>query len=447
MKTIRIGSGAGYAGDIIWPALDIMEQGDLDYIAFECLAERTIALAQTQKLADPGLGYNDRLTERMEKILPLAHKDHVKVITNMGAANVAGAVAETVRIARELGLAGLKIAGVEGDDITGQIGRYEDRPLLESGAPLGSLKDIVSANVYLGAAGIVEALKRGADIVITGRCADPALFLAPLIYEFGWQSDDLLGKGTAVGHLLECGGYLTGGYFAGLGRSHVDDVWDFGYPIAEVREDGSFCVTKLPGSGGRLDRATCIEQLLYEIHDPANYITPDVVADFSHIQFEEVGPSRVKVTGATGRPATPTYKVSIGYRDGVIGTTEISNGGYGAIERCEIMIEGAKKMWMKRIGRMPEEHRIGIIGYNAQETGPEIPLPPKELLTEGRIRCAVRGRTREEVQPYLDCVTSGLGAHACGASVMVHKVVPVLAIASILVPKADVEPTVICQEV
>ena len=446
MRTIRIGSGAGYAGDVIWPALDLMEQGDLDYICFECLAERTIAIAQTQKLNDPKLGYNDRLIERMRQILPLAKKHGVRVITNMGAANVASAVDATVSIAKDLGISGLAVAGVVGDDIIERIPEYKDIPLMESGEPLGSLENIVSANAYLGTAGIVEALKKGADVVITGRCADPALFLAPIIYEFGWSTDDLLGKGTAVGHLLECGGYLTGGYFAGLGRSEVKDVWDFGYPIAEVQEDGTFYVSKLEGTGGRLDRDTCIEQLLYELHDPARYITPDVVADFSNIQFENVGPSRVRVTGASGKPATDTYKVSVGYWDGVIGTTEISNGGYGAIERCEMMIEGAKKMWMKRIGKMPEEYRMGIIGYNAQETGPEIPLPPKELLTEGRIRCAVRGRTKAEVQPYLDCVTSGLGAHSCGASVMVHKITRVLAIKSILVPKDQIPVSVFMKE-
>jgi len=215
MKKIRIGSGAGYAGDRLEPSLELIEKGGLDYIAYECLAERTIAIAQQAKLKDPTKGYNGLLEYRMNAALPLAYKHKVKIITNMGAANPRAAVEVVKRIALEHGIKGIKIAAVSGDDVFPRLDRYRDVTVWETGRPLSELDgEIVSANAYLGAEGIVEALRQGADVVITGRVSDPALFLAPLMYEFGWKADDwdLLGKGTVIGHLLECGGQATGGY-------------------------------------------------------------------------------------------------------------------------------------------------------------------------------------------------------------------------------------------
>jgi len=447
MKKIRIGGGAGYADDNLYPAVELLEQTELDYICFECLAERTIALAQLQKLTDPKMGYNYRLEERMEAVLPLAAKKSVKVITNMGAANVIAAVEKTAEIAEQLGLKGLKIAGVIGDDFSDRVEEYMEAPLFETSEPLSTLKGkIVSANAYLGTSGIVEALKKGADVVITGRCADPALFLAPIIYEFGWDTDEMLGKGTAVGHLMECGGYVTGGYFAGPGLSRVEDLWNTSNPIAEVYEDGTFYISKLPGSGGRLDRHTCTEQLLYEIHDPAQYLTPDVVADFSKVEFTEVTDSVVKVTGASGKTATDSYKVSIGYRDGYIGTCEFSLGGYGSVERGQFVLDNAKKLWSK-LGIAPDETKFDIIGYNSLVTGPEIPMPDKELLTEVRVRCAVRTKDAKAARLLLDCVNSGLGLHVGGNGQPTQTVKEVIAIKSILVPKTDLAISVICMEV
>lgn len=447
MRKIRIGSGAGYADDVLFPAIELLEKTELDYMCFECMAERTTAIAQLQKLQNPEKGYNYRLEERFREVLPLAYEKKVKIITNMGAANVPAAVEKTIEIAKDLNLTGLKVAGVLGDDFNDTIENYMEAPLFETGESLSVLKGkIVSANVYLGTDGIVEALKNEADVIITGRCADSALFLAPITYEFGWDTDELKGKGICVGHLMECGGYITGGYFAGVGLSKVENLWNTSNPIAEVYEDGTFYIEKLPDSGGRLDRHTCIEQLLYEIHNPAEYITPDVVADFSKVFFEEETDSRVKVTGAAGRPATDTYKASIGYRDGYIGIDEFSLGGYAAVERAELAIDNTKKLWNK-LGIEPKEAKFDIIGYNSQVTGPEIPTPDKDTLTEVRVRVAVRTDDAKKAKLLLDCVNSGLLIHVGGNAQPTLTVKEVIAIASILVPKKDIDVKVIYREV
>ena len=282
MKKIRIASGAGYAGDRIEPAVDLMLNGNINYIVFECLAERTIAIAQQEKLKDPNKGYNGLLEYRFEKILPICKEKNIKVITNMGAANPLGAIKKIKSMAEEMNIKGLKIAAVLGDDISDKLDRYLDCEVLELKTPLNTIKDkLVSANVYLGVDGIVEALKNGADIVVTGRCADPAIFMAPLIYEFGWDVEnyDLIGKGIMIGHLLECGAQVCGGYFAVPGYNEVEDLWNVGFPIAEVSENGDVVITKTETSGGVVSTHTCKEQLIYEIHDPKNYMTPDGVAN------------------------------------------------------------------------------------------------------------------------------------------------------------------------
>lgn len=248
MKIIRIGSGAGYAGDRIEPALELMEEGNLDYIIFECLAERTVAIGQQDKEKDCNKGYNQLLEYRMERILPVMAKNHVKVITNMGAANPKAAAEETLRIARNLQLRELRIAYVTGDDITESLDAYQSNIVLETGNPLGELKDsLISANAYMGAEGIKEALEHGADLIITGRVSDPALSIGPLMYEFGWNIDDnpdQMGQAVLIGHLLECAGQVTGGYYADPGYKDVPDLHKLGFPLIEVNETGTFIVTK-----------------------------------------------------------------------------------------------------------------------------------------------------------------------------------------------------------
>ncbi|EGH28878.1 hypothetical protein PSYJA_07853, partial [Pseudomonas syringae pv. japonica str. M301072] len=246
MKTIRIGSGAGYSGDRIEPAIELAEHGQLDYLVFECLAERTIALAQQSRLADPSAGYDPLLSERMRRVLPFVGKGvdgtrrRLRIITNMGAANPLGAASEIRRIAADLGLTGLKVAALTGDDVLAALLQQPDRSL-DNGRSLRSLGDrLISANAYLGAEGIIQALRADADVIVTGRVADPSLFLAPQMFEFGWAEDDwaLLGRGTLVGHLLECAGQVSGGYFADPGFKDVPDLDRLGFPLAEIDAAG-----------------------------------------------------------------------------------------------------------------------------------------------------------------------------------------------------------------
>jgi hypothetical protein len=339
MKTLRIGAGAGYSGDRIDPAVELALKGGLSYLVFECLAERTIALAQQSKRVDPRLGYDPLLAERMEAVLPICRERHIRVISNMGAANPVAAAIRTREIARQLDIRGLRIAAITGDDVLELVQRIEPPFLDEDDQTFASLGDrVVSANAYVGVEPILEALAAGADVILTGRVADPSLFLAPLIHEFGWPQDDwpLMGQGTVVGHLLECAGQLTGGYFADPGYKDVADLARLGFPIAEVAGDGSALFTKVKGAGGSITAATCKEQLLYEIQDPAAYITPDVAADFSNVVICEEAPDRVRVRGGSGAPRPDTLKVSVGARDGFIGEAQISYAGPGALARARL---------------------------------------------------------------------------------------------------------------
>jgi len=370
MKNIRIGSGAGYAGDRIEPAVDLIKHGELDYICFECLAERTIALANQRKLLDPNQGYDDFLVYRMEHVLELCVTHNTKLISNMGSANPVAAAQIVHNMAKEREL-DIKVAAVYGDDILSNIEHYMDYNLLERKGNLSRVKGrIISANTYLGAKGIVEALENGADIVITGRVADPSLFLAPLIYEFAWSFDDYkrMGKGLLCGHLLECSSQVCGGYFADPGYKEVPNLAKLGFPMAEVNENGDLMITKLAHSGGMVTEATIKEQILYEIQDPSRYYTPDAVADFSHIYLKTVGKDRVKVENASGSSSNGKYKVSIGYKDGYLGEGQISYGGSTAYEKAKMAGEIIEKR-LKEKGF--DKIRVDYIGVNSLFNGKE----------------------------------------------------------------------------
>jgi Acyclic terpene utilisation family protein AtuA len=291
----------------------------------------------------------------MDAVLPACRRNGVRVITNMGAANPIAAAAIVRERARHLGLGGLNVAAVTGDDVLAEIEAAEF-VVAETGRPVREMADtIVSANAYVGAEPVVDALARGADVVITGRVGDSSLFLAPAVHEFGWRFDDwtLLAGGTLIGHLLECAGQITGGYFADPGRKEVPNLARLGFPVAEVSDDATAIVTKVEGSGGNVSLATCKEQLLYEVDDPGRYITPDVTADFRHVRLTEVGHDRVRIEGAAGRPRPETLKVAIGYRDGFIGEGQISYAGSGAVERA-------------MLARDIVAERLGIIGLQAE---------------------------------------------------------------------------------
>ena len=363
---VRIGSGAGYSGDRIEPAVDLAEKGNIQYLIFECLAERTIALAQRRKMANPELGYDPKLEERMRACLAVCRKNKVKIITNMGAANPLAAMHLTATIANELNLDSLKIAAITGDDVLGVI-QSGSNLFLESPESTDTVRDrIISANAYLGTKPIVEALRAGADVVITGRVADPSLFVAPLIYEFNWSPEDfdLLGQGTVMGHLMECAGQITGGYFADPGYKDVPGLADLGFPVAEVSPNGHFFISKLQSAGGQVSEATCKEQLLYEIHNPATYFTPDVVADFTGVKIKEIEKDKVAVSGGRGIAKTGKLKVSVGYIGGFIGEGQISYGGSNAINRAKLALDIVKKR-LTDTGVVLDESRYDLIGVNA----------------------------------------------------------------------------------
>lgn len=439
MRSIRIGAGAGFSGDRIEPAVDLAERGGLDYLVFECLGERTIALAQLARLKDPAKGYEPLLEARMRAVLPACRRGGVKIITNMGAANPLAAAEATARIARELGLAGLTIAAVTGDDVLAAIsdGAFT---IEETGQPFATVRDkLVSANAYLGAGPIVEALRQGADVVILGRASDPALFLGPAIHAFGWRMDDWkrLGRGTLAGHLLECAAQITGGYFADPGYKDPPDLARLGFPIGEIDADGNLVVTKLDGTGGEVSRATCTEQLLYEVHDPERYLQPDVAADFSGVRIAEEGADRVRISGGDGRPRSGLLKVSLGLQDGWIGEGQISYAGPGAVERGRLAAEIVAER-LKLLEVPCRETRGELIGVDAI-LGPAADAPsPREV----RMRFAARTDNRADAERigaeveslYLNGPSGGGGAWRTARRV--------IAVLSILVPEDLAQPQI-----
>ncbi len=389
MRCIRLGAGAGYAGDRIEPAAELARDGDIQYLIFECLAERTIALAQQARRRDPQSGFDPLLEARMRAVLPTCAAKGIRIITNMGAANPLGAARKTAAIAHELGLADLKIAAVQGDDVLDTV-LAGDYRFEESGTPVAELAGrVISANAYMGAGGMRDALAQGAQVVITGRVADPALFIAPLLHEFGWSLDDFerLGQATVVGHLLECAGQVTGGYFADPGLKDVPQLARLGFPIGEVSEDGSVIITKVASAGGKVTPATCKEQLIYEIHDPKRYLQPDVVADFSEVTVESVGDDRVRVTGGRGHPPTGLLKVSVGYVDSYVGEGQISYGGPGAVARARLALEIVRER-LASTGVKTSELRLDLIGIDSLY-GPTISRRAAEPY-EVRLRVAGR---------------------------------------------------------
>ncbi|WP_333827178.1 acyclic terpene utilization AtuA family protein [Pararhodobacter sp.] len=415
MRRIRLGTGAGYSGDRIEPAIELARHGRLDYLVFECLAERTIALAQGEARRDPLRGYDPLLEARMRAVLPDCRAQGVRIVTNMGAANPRAAARRVLQIAGELGLDGLRVAAVTGDDVLSLI---ERAPVaLDIGGTSADLgARIISANAYLGAEPVAAALAAGAEVVVTGRVADPALFLGPLMHEFGWSPDDpaRMGQGVLAGHLLECAGQLTGGYFAEPGLKEVPDMHRLGFPIGEVGEDGGVTLSKVAGSGGRISLRTVKEQLLYEVHDPAAYIQPNVVADFSGVRLEELGPDSIRASGAGGRARTGKLKVSVGYLDGWIGEGQIAYAGPGAPARARLAREIVRER-LRLIGLAADELSFDLIGVDALH-GPDLSrgAEPWEVRLRVAGRCAAEAeaaRIGNEVESlYTNGPAGGGGA-------------------------------------
>jgi len=444
MKPLRIGAGAGYAGDRIDPAVDLAERGQLDALVFECLAERTIALAQLRRHTDPQQGHDPLLAARLRAVLPVCVARGIPIITNMGAAHPLAAGHAALAVARELQLPRLRVAVVLGDDVLAWV-RQNDAPLLDSADTVRSMDGrLISANAYLGADALLPALAAQPDVLITGRVADPSLFLAPLMHHFGWAANDwpLLGKGLAVGHLLECAAQVSGGYLADPGRLDVPDLHRVGFPLAEVAADGSAVITKLPDTGGRVDRLSCTAQLLYEVEDPGAYLQADVTGDFSPVRFTELGDDRVSVQGATGTERPAQLKVSLGYTDGFIGEGQISYAGPGARERGELALDILRhRLADDRLHPSLRglEQRAELIGVNAMH-GPALgsDREPYEVRVRLAVRCATRGqaqRVGQEVEAlYLNGPAAGGG--------VTQSVREVVAVASTLIPREAVQTRV-----
>jgi hypothetical protein len=438
-RVLRIAAGAGYSGDRIEPAADLAERGGLDYLVFECLAERTIADAQLRRRSDPCGGFDPFLEARIAAVLDACRRNGTRIITNMGAANAQAAAERVRQIAAGMGHPDLRVATVVGDDVL-DICRELD-VALDNGLTVGALGErVISANAYIGAGPIAAALAQGADIVLTGRVSDPALFLAPLVHEFGWSMTDwdLLGKGVLIGHLLECAGQLCGGYFADPGYKDVPDMARLGFPLAEVTADGLAEFSKLEGTGGRIDSATVKEQVLYEIHDPARYLQPDVVADFSKVTVRETGPDRVRVTGATGTARTGMLKVSVSYHDGFIGEGQISYAGPGAVERGRLALE----ILRERLAAIEalQDARFDLIGLDALHgvglSGGARPYEVRVRVTARAPFADTAARVGHEVEAlYTNGPAGGGGA--------VKTVRPGVALASALLPESQASARVV----
>lgn len=449
VETVRVGCGAGYAGDRFDTGVRLAEHGRLDYLVLECLAERTMGLAQAERRKDASAGYGSSLPRRMHDLLPFCGRRggrRLRLITNLGAGNPRGALEQTVATAGRLGLGGLRIGAVEGDDVLDRLGDV-DRTVLETGEPLAeALPGIEWAHAYIGADAILPALADDCDVVLTGRAADPALFLAAMMHEHGWHADDWtrMGRGTAAAHLLECGSSVTGGYFAEPGRKDVPDIADIGMPIAEVWPDGHAQISKTPGSGGLVSVATCREQMLYEIHDPAAYLTPDVTADFSRIRLEQVGPDRVSVHDADGRARPAELKVILGMPQGYIGEGEMSYGGPCALERAQLAVEIVRDRLRRVHGIADHDVHVEMIGYDAMLGSIGRAITRTSPL-DVRLRVAARAPTEalaRMVGHEVEALTVGGPAGGGGKRSGVHRSV---AVRSTTIPR-DLVPTTVSVE-
>ncbi len=443
--TLRIGAGSAWWGDRISPAALNAEKGALDYLCFETMAEATVSAAQVRKPRDPSFpGYDTWLDDRMRAVLPACLRHGTKIITNQGWINPDGAAQRIVHWLRELGASGIKVASVSGSLITDRVLELTET-ILENGQPTAMLKpSLVSAEVYLGAEPLVEALKLGAQIVVSGRVADPSIFMAPMMYEFGWDALDHvhLGRGNGLGHLMECGAQVTGGYFADPGFKDVPRPWDLAFPIIEVESDGSAVLTKVTGTGGAVNLMTVKEQMFYEVHDPANYITPDAIVDFTTTRLEQIGPDRVRISHLSGKPRTPTLKVSIGCAEGYIGEDMFFYAGPGAMRRAEL----AKQILEERfriVELAAEELRIDFLGLNAIH-GAMTPADAPEPYEVG-VRVAARTKTREEANK-VGREVDGMAVSGLG---MTGKRVPhqdrtreIIGVWSSLVPREKVVPEI-----
>ncbi len=399
---IRIASGQGFWGDLLTAPIDQVTKGPVDYMMMDYLAEVTMSIMQKQKMKDPSLGYAKDLIPLMEQILPVIAEKNIKVITNGGGVNPEGCRDAIFKVAKKLGIKGLKIGVVLGDNILSDLDELKkngiDLKNMESQESLDKVKErIVSANVYFGARPIVKALEQGAQIIITGRTTDTALTYAPMIFEFGWKWDDWdkLATGVVAGHILECGGQASGGNFSADWKA-VPDLAHIGFPIAEAYPNGEIIITKHEKTGGLVSVQTISEQLMYEIGDPTNYITPDCIADFTSIQLEQAGNNRVKLSGVKGRPATDFYKVSMSYFDGYTAFGTLTYAWPEALEKAKKADE-ILRVRLSDLGLKFDEIRSEFLGLNSCH-GPIAEMP--NVINEIVLRVGVRSHDKGSVERF-----------------------------------------------
>ena len=446
MTTVHIGCGAGFAGDRFDAAVPVVAalanaKGER-FLIYEVLAERTLAIAQRLRHGNADQGYSPFLDTYLPLVLADCHRHGIRIVTNMGAANPLGAARRVHVLAHALGIRGLKVVAVTGDDLLASMSEAEIRcePVME-GIGLGE-HSIVAANAYLGAQPVADALATGAHVVLVGRTTDAALSLGPLMHVHGWKTDalDLLAQGTVCGHLLECGAQVSGAYFPDPGFKDVPDLDRVGFPIAEVDADGTLIITKPPGTGGLLSRATVIEQLFYEVHDPHNYLTPDVILDLGEVQVEETGANRVRVHGARGKPPPVTLKATICVEGGWLGEGEISYAGPNALARAELAATVVRAR-CRAIG-IGDRVRVEVLGTEAIFDGNGgarrsriSPNPDGEY----RMRAAVRSAARKTAQQVSDEVLSLYCSGPAGGAGVRQQVSPQFSTASILIDRARVQ--------
>nr|WP_208111595.1 acyclic terpene utilization AtuA family protein [Enterovirga rhinocerotis] len=443
-KSIRLGSATAWSRDRFEPASDLLERAGLDYLCFETMSEVTMSAAQAARIEDASAPlYDPYLVARMAPILRQAKTQGVRIISNQGWLDPVGAARRLVELAEELGLDDLRIAAVEGGILTDRITEI-GATFTETGRSVGESRDaVVSAEAYMGAAGIVEALANGADVVLTTRVADGCLYLGPLMHEFGWSPDDheRMARGMIIGHLMECGAQICGGYFADPGFKEVPGLADLGNPIAEVAEDWAI-LSKLPGSGGSLTPATCKEQLLYEVGDPAAYYCPDCVADLTGVRFEQVAPDEVEVaidlSGSRVRP--PTLKVLVGLREGFMTEEMVIFAGPGALRRAQAT-QALLEERFRKIDLKADDLRFDYLGLNAvhREATPPSDTEPYEVILRVALRTSSRAeadKLRREIDPLAVNGLSGTGKWATSSPG--SRVRPVVGLNSCLVDRSIV---------
>jgi hypothetical protein len=401
MRSLRLGSGSAYWGDLMEPAVELAERGELDYLCFDHLAELTLSILQRQRSKDPSRGYITDITPWMEAILPIARRNGTRLITNAGGANPAAAAEQVIRIARKHGLAGTRVAVVTGDDVHETMLRLNDaghtfRNMDTGEEDLGRIRDrIVAANAYIGAEGIVEGLARDAHVVVTGRASDNALYVGPLMHEFGWTFDDVerMGAAVTIGHILECAA-LANGSLSNFWRE-AQPLSRVGFPFADIFENGEAIVSKLDGTGGLVTEMTIKEQLLYEIHDPKRYLMPDAIADFTAPRLEQVGKDKVRVTGMTGIERPETLKVCIGFEDGWIGEGVAMFSWPEAYDKA-LAGERIVRERLEMLGVQPREIVFELLGINTLH-GPTAPMPDHDLNEVG-LRVAAHCETLADAE-------------------------------------------------